>query len=127
MLLPKFSYDAGSGTVNFTPTYPPINKPLSDELEASRHDSITTSGVKQSITDRVDSFITIEFSFVPQADIAAWKAFFAWTLPGGRFTYYPDATVSGTHTDYTIEEASWVPKRTVFGHTGFKFRMRQWV
>jgi hypothetical protein len=122
MILPKFVFGASS----FIPTYPPTQKPLASELEATRHDSLTTSGIKQSISERVDSFLTLKFTSVPAADITAWSSFMAWALAGNTFTYFPDSTL-GASTDYTLEDTSWLPPKVFFGHTAFTFRMRQVV
>jgi hypothetical protein len=117
----------GSLRSSLLPTYPAVQRPLAQEMEATRQDSITSSGIKQSITERTDFFFTLSFPFVPAADIATWKTFMTWALPGGFFTYYPDSTDPTTHTDYTMEETLWAPKRAIFGHAAFQFSMRQVV
>jgi len=126
-ITPQFTYNPGSGNVTLTPTYPPTGKPLASEMEATRHDSITSSGIKQSIVERIDNFVTLNFPFVPLADIAAWTAFMQWALAGGVFTYTPDSTVPAVNAQYTLEDTSWNPKRATIGHATFSFRMRQYV
>jgi hypothetical protein len=126
MITPKIVYDSGGGPVTLIPTYPPVQKPGADELVANRHDSITTTGVKQSINDRTDVFVNLNFAFVPTADLAAWKLFITWAIAGGKFTYYPDNTL-GTNADYTLENDTWVAKRVMFSMYSFTLRLRLWV
>jgi hypothetical protein len=122
MLLPKIIYN--STTLTFS--YPPVQKPGTPELETSREDSITLTGVKQSIHVRTDTFFTLQMDSVPQADLTNWAAFMAWALQGNSFDYYPDAT-SGTHTAYTLEDTDWLPKRAFFGYVKFSLRFRKFV
>jgi len=112
---------------SFTATYPPMGKNLAPELDATREDSITSSGIKQSITERVDSFQDFNFGYVPQSDIAFWSTMMANLLAGGVLTYFPDSTDLSTSTDYTTDDLVWQPKRVAFGHAGFKIRLRQVV
>lgn len=128
MIVPKIVYDPGSGPVTLTPTYPNVKKPQgADPLVATRHDSITSSGKKQSVTERVDTLIPVQFDIVPSSDMAAWAAFMGWALAGGVFTWYPDSTVSGTHTDYTLEDMAWQPTFVAKDTNSFKFTMRKVV
>jgi hypothetical protein len=112
---------------SFTATYPPVGKDLAPELDATREDSITSSGIKQSVTERVDSFQDFNFAYVPQADIAFWSALMANLLAGGTLTYFPDSTDLSSSTDYTTDDLVWKPKRVAFGHSGFPIRLRQVV
>lgn len=85
--LPKIIYDAGSGAVTLQFTYPPISKPGTDELTATRHDSDTISGIRQSIIERIDEYRTLQMDFVPQADEANWSAFMLYALTGEPSRY----------------------------------------
>lgn len=112
---------------SFTSTYPPIGKDLAAEKVATRTDSITSSGIKQSITERIDSFRDFNFAYVPLSDIAFWSPLMDNILAGGVLTYYPDSTDLSTSTDYTTEDTGWKPKKVAFGHAGFTVRLRQVV
>ena len=123
LLVPKIVYNAT--TLNFS--YPPVQKPnASLDRETQREDSITLTGLKQSIFVRTDEFWNLQMDFVPYADLAAWEGFIDWALQGNSFDYYPDST-SGTHTAYTLEDTGWKPQRAFFGFVKFKLRFRKVV
>jgi hypothetical protein len=109
------------------PSYPAVGKLLANQRTVLRHDSITSSGIKQSIVERTDQFNPLVFTFVPQADIPQWVTFMNYAQNGGAFTYYPDSTNFLSHTDYSLDDMDWSPKRTAFGHATFSIDMRVWV
>ena len=123
MLLPKIVYGSGPTTLNFT--FPPVNKPGTDELKAERTDTITSTGLKQSVFERTDTFKTLQMDYVPAADLANWAAFIAYAIEGGEFEYYPDATISGTHATYTLEDTDWKPQRNFRGYAKFTLVLRK--
>lgn len=91
----------GGSPTGFTPTWPPVKKqPFTLwGLEAKRADSITATGLKQSVLDHIDTVTTLTFPFVPAGDMAAWKDFQSYALSGGTFSYrpligYPNSTSS---------------------------------
>ena len=127
MIVPKFVWTDAIGATELIPTYPPVGKTGAAELEAQRHDSITTTGVKQSITDRTDQFLSLDFKWVPSGDMAQWTRFMNWAIAGGVFTYYPNMDDVATFADYTLEDDRWVPKRVAFMTYGFSLRIRKWV
>ncbi len=124
-----------TGIMTLIPTYPPTGKPFAPELEATRHDSITSTGLVQSISERVDQFLTLNFTTVPQADLQGWSPFMQWAQGGiapnavagnnFAFAYFPDATDPLNSTNYTMEPAPFIPKRSAMGVCSFSFRMRQ--
>lgn len=125
MITPKFAYDPGTGVVDFVPTFPPTDKTPYAPLEATRHDSITTSGRhKQSVLERIDTMLVLDFKTVPLSDMSDWSSFFSWVLAGHQFTYYPDSTDDAIFTEYTIEDMSWTPKRASFQVFAFSFKSR---
>src|ERR1039458_5017956 len=77
--------------VGFTPLYPPIEKQPFGMwgMEAKRADSITVSGIKRTVFERIDTVTTLNFPWVALSDMPAWKAFEAYALTGGPFTYRP--------------------------------------
>lgn len=122
-----FIYPAGSplANVHFTPTLPPTGKQPLDGLSATRHDSITSSGIKQSVLERIDDMMTMTFPMVPQSDLAAWKAFMTYALGGGVFAYRPNAADNTNWADYTIESMDWTPKKLEApGYFSFEFQCR---
>lgn len=125
--IPKIQYNPGTGIVNLPFTFPPINKAGAPELEArNRSDSISLSGLKQTIFTGVDEFLPVQMDYVPQVDLPAWEDFFQWAVTGGLFNYYPDATLSG-FTTYTLEDVKWTPSRNFRTMAKFTMRMRKVV
>lgn len=121
--IPLIRYDAGAGTVNVNPTYPNVKKPKAVDFEAVRHDSITSSGLRQSITERVDRVFEVNFNFVPWEDLTMWSEFFAYAVEGGPFAYYPDGTTTTYNTWQLVDDKvkfTYVSK----GLSSFKFSMR---
>jgi hypothetical protein len=98
---PKIVYDPGTGAVEVNPTYPNVQKPYADNFEATRHDSITNSGLRQSVLERIDTIRPVIFETVPWADLPMWQAFFAYALQGGAFDYYPD-NASTAHASWQL-------------------------
>lgn len=125
---PKFAYDAGMGTVDFSPANPAVKKTPTQvaPLVAMRHDSVTTSGIKQSVLERIDEFFELSFEDVPESDLVNWKAFMSFALTGGQFTYYPDATDVFTYYDYTLENTDWRPRWKSWKNYAFTMTLRLW-
>lgn len=124
---PKIIYDAGGGNVTLAFTYPPTKKPDGDVLVATRTDSISLSGRKQSIYRRTDIFKDLQMDFVPSEDMIEWQAFIEYALTGGPFSYYPDADVPLVHNDWTLEDTNWNPAFLFLGMDDFKLRIRKVV
>lgn len=127
MITPKFAWNPGSGVVDFTPAIPPVGKTPYAPLEAVRHDSVTSSGIKQSVTERIDTFVVLPFENVPESDMASWNSFFSYALTGREFTYYPDSTIPGTFAEYVLEDMAWTPKKVSWKNYGFTMKMRKGV
>lgn len=122
--VPKLQYNPGTGVITLPFTYPPIQKSGAPDLTAVRNDSISISGLKQTMSERVDEFLPLQMEFVPLADLPAWQDFMHFALAGGLFNYFPDHLL--THfTTYTLEDSSWTPKRNCFGISKFTIRMRK--
>jgi len=89
-----FVYQVAGSTVltGFTPVFPPVKRqPLALwGMEAVRHDSITSEGMKRSVLERIDGVTTLTFPYVAGSDMAAWKAFEAFATGGGTFAYRPN-------------------------------------
>jgi hypothetical protein len=127
MIQSMFVYNLGAGDIYFTPTIPPIGKQPLDALVATRHDSITSSGIKQAVLERIDDVVTFSFQFVPQSDLTAWKAFMTYALAGGVFAYRPNAADNTVWSEYTLESTEWNPKFISPGWFSFQFQCRLWV
>lgn len=97
MITPQFSYGAGFATT-WVPTYPANDKQPIATLgqSATRHDSITSSGLQQSIVERVDRIFDLDFKNVPQSDLTDWDAFISWAIAGQQFQYAEDSTNPST-------------------------------
>lgn len=89
-LTPKITYNGTS----FVPVYPPKAKIPIDGQRAVRHDSITTSGVQQSILERIDRVNTFDFPNIPESELSSWDAFLTWALGGNQWQYTPDSSTS---------------------------------
>ena len=104
-IIPQIVYPASAPTTFFSPTYPPVEKPGTDDLNTIRADSVTLSGRKQTLWFRTDTFKHLMMKSVPQSEIVSlWQPFMAYALQGGSFLYYPDVTQ--TAFDEWVLEAS---------------------
>lgn len=127
MILPMFIYKPGTGNIYWTPSTPAIGKQPLDCLAAIRHDSITSSGIKQAVLERIDDVMTLSFPIVPLADLASWKAFMQFALAGGVFAYRPNSTDNTVWGEYTLDSLAWTPKFVCFGTFSFELQCRLWV
>jgi hypothetical protein len=123
-IIPKIIYDPGTGPVTLTFTYPPVSKEVPDALEALVHDSITSSGLRQRMVERVDTVKTLTMENVPWADAANWAAFINYALLGGSFSYYPDATATAFQT-WELSDNKFSPTFNARGLSKFTLRIRQ--
>ncbi len=121
--IPQIQYDAGAGPVTLAFTYPPINKPLLDDREATRHDSITSSGLRQSALERVDIIKNLQMENVPWEDLPAWAAFIDYAIQGGEFSYFLDATQTAFQT-FELVDQNFKPSFNVRGITKFTLVLR---
>jgi hypothetical protein len=127
VIVPKFAYNPGTGVIDFIPSFPAVNKTPFGPRIATRHDSTTTSGLRQSVLERIDIMKILDFVTVPESDMSNWDAFFSYALGGGQFTYYPDSTDDLIYIDYSLEDVEWKPKRIAPGFYSFSMTMRLWV
>lgn len=104
-------------------TFPPVQKPLLDDREAVRHDSITTSGLRQSALERVDIIKHLQMEYVPWADLTAWAAFIDFAIQGGEFSYYPDASLSAFQT-FELLDTNFTPTYNSRGLSKFSLKLR---
>lgn len=121
--IPKILYDPGGGLITLAFTYPPIQKAQVDDREAVRHDSISSSGIRQVATERVDKIKPLQMETVPWEDLPAWETFIDFALGGGQFSYYPDATASAFQT-FELLDTSFSPKYNIRGLSKFSLKLR---
>jgi len=126
LAIPKIVYTPvgriSPSTFNFS--RPPRNVAAYNR-RATRHDNLSTAGVKEVIVERVDNFLEITMEWVSiGADVNGWDAFMQNALLGVQFSYYPDGTQSA-YTNYTLEDTDWVPAYRTPGQYSFKVVFRQ--
>ena len=122
-LTPKIVYNAGAGPVTVAPTYPDVSKPYMDPIEATRHDSFASSGIRQTMTERVDTIRNIVFDSVPWSDLPMWAAWALYAVQGGSFQYYPDASATAFQT-FELMDNKVTPQFVCRGLSKLAFKIR---
>jgi len=103
MAVPQIVYTASDGTEQtLSFAYPPRQQPAYQK-EAIRHDNISTSGVRESVLERLDEFLELSLEYLPASNVSSWSAFLDFALTGSSFAYYPDASQS-SFTNYVLED-----------------------
>jgi hypothetical protein len=126
MAYPQIIYDAGSGPVTLQFQRSPRKVPAY-EFKATRHDNVASGGVRESVLERIDTFLTFEMEWVGLGpDVQAWGNFMLFALTGGQFAYYPDASQT-SFTNYWLEDTDWTADYKVAGQYTFKLKFRQVV
>jgi len=126
MAYPKIVYDPGTGPTTLNFLRPPRTVPAYEYI-ATRHDNVASSGVRESIIERVDQFLEFTMEHVALgSDVAAWSAFMTYALRGGQFSYYPDSSQSA-FTNYGLEDTDWKAEYKYAGQYTFKAKFRQVV
>lgn len=123
---PQIIYDPGTGPVALAFSYPPRNVAANNAV-ATRHDNVSSGGVRESILERIDNFLELEMQTVLDGnDVAAWNAFMQYALTGGPFAYYPDSSQIA-FTNYWLEQTTWNAAYKAPGIYSFKLKFRQVV
>jgi hypothetical protein len=126
MANPQIVYNPGAGPVTLPFTYPPTGVAAYNSV-ATRHDNVSSAGVRESILERVDAFLELEMNTVLSgADAANWNSFMQYALLGGQFSYYPDSS-QAAFTNYWLEQTSWLASYARPGQLKFKLKFRQVV
>jgi len=103
--------------------YPPTHVPAYT-YEATRHDNVASSGVRESLLERIDSFLEFQMEWIINgADLSAWNSFMEYALSGGAFDFYPDQTLS-SFTRMLLEDAKWSAAYKSPGFFSFSARFR---
>ncbi len=123
---PMIVYDSGAGPTTLNFQRPPRNVPVY-LYEAIRHDNLATSGVRESVTERIDQFLQLEMEYVAAGvDVGHWAAFMKYALCGGQFSYYPDGAQS-SFSNFCLEDTSWTAEYKSAGQYTFRLKFRQAV
>lgn len=126
MANPQIIYDPGTGPTTLAFERQP-RRVAAYSYVATRHDNVATSGVRESVTERVDQFLEFEMEYVALgADVAAWAAFMAYALRGGPFSYYPDSS-QPAFTNCWLEDSNWRADYKSAGQYSFSLKFRQVV
>jgi len=126
MAYPKIVYTSVGGTTTLNFTYPPRRVPAY-VYEATRHDNVSSAGVRESLVERLDQFTTLEMDWVLSgADVTAWSSFMQYAMTGGPFSYYPDSS-QAAFTNYWLEDTNWNAAYKAPGKYTFKTKLRQVV
>jgi hypothetical protein len=126
MAFPQIVYPQGTGTATLLFQRPPRRVPAYSS-QAVRHDNVASSGVRESVLERIDNFLTLEMEWVAiGSDVQAWAQFMSYALQGGSFAYYPDSS-HPAFTNYWIEDTNWTAAYKAPGQYTFKLKFRQVV
>jgi hypothetical protein len=109
MILPQITYNdydavnnPTGGAVTLTFLYPPTSKPLFNKT-ATRTDTFSTAGNRQSVLQRVNESYPIQMqTILAGTDSAAWQRFLNYAVLGGDFNYYPDVTTPANQGTYYV-------------------------
>ena len=97
MANPCILYPFGTGTVTLNFLRPPTKVPAYSST-AVRHDNVASSGVRESVLERIDNFLDLDLEWVGAgSDVQAWAQFMSYALQGGVFAYYPDSAQTEFH------------------------------
>lgn len=128
MSYPKITYTPPAGGTTQTLMFqrPPRFVAAFNRV-ATRHDNLSTAGVKEVVVERVDDFLELTMEYVSLgSSVAAWAAFMAEALQGAQFNYFPDAAL-GDVTSYTLEDTDFVAEYKAVGEYTFKVKFRKVV
>jgi len=119
-----YPYGSGSATLIFQ--RPPTKVPAYSAV-AVRHDNVASSGVRESVLERIDNHLDLDLEWVGAgSDVQAWAQFMNFALQGGVFAYYPDSSQS-SFTNYWLEDTNWTAAYKAAGQYSFHLKFRQVV
>jgi len=126
MANPCIVYPYGSGSATLTFRRPPRRVPAYSAV-AVRHDNVASSGVRESIFERIDNYLDLDLEWVGVgSDVEAWAQFMNYALQGGLFAYYPDSS-QGSFGNYWLEDTNWTAGYKAPGQYAFHLKFRQVV
>jgi hypothetical protein len=126
MAFPCITYPISGGTATLNFQRPPRRLPAYSSV-AVRHDNVASSGLRESVLERIDNFLELELEWVGiAADVQAWAQFMNYALQGGAFSFYPDSS-QPAFTNYWLEDTNWTAAYKAPGQYTFKMKFRQVV
>ena len=101
---PQIIYTPAGGTQQTLSFVSPPKQQPGYLKAAVRHDNISTSGIRESVLERIDQFTELTLDWIRGGtDYANWSAFLDFALTGAAFAYYPDASQT-FYTNYVLED-----------------------
>ena len=126
MANPAIVYPYGSTSATLVFQRPPRRLPAYSAV-AVRHDNVASSGVRESILERIDNYLDLDLEWVGiGVDIAAWGQFMSYALQGGAFAYYPDSSLPAFN-NFWLEDTNWTAAYKAAGQYTFHLKFRQVV
>lgn len=126
MANPAVVYPYGSTSATLLFQRPPRRVPAYSAV-AVRHDNVASSGVRESVLERIDNYLDLDLEWVGiGSDIAAWAQFMSYALQGGVFAYYPDGSLPGFN-NFWLEDTNWTAAYKAAGQYSFHLKLRQVV
>jgi hypothetical protein len=127
MAYPKIVYTPEGGTeqtLDFTSS--PQQQPGYFK-NAVRHDNISTAGIRESILERIETFLELNVDYIQAgSDLENWSEFLDHALTGAPFAYYPDASQTG-FINCLLEDTSATVAYVAPGIYSVKIKLRQEV
>jgi len=106
MANPQIIYTPAGGTQQTLSFMSPPQQQPGYEKVAVRHDNISTSGIRESVLERIDQFTELSLNWIRAGtDFANWTTFLDFALTGAAFAYYPDASLT-SYTNYVLENTN---------------------
>ncbi len=126
MANPCIVYPYGDNSATLLFQRPPRRVPAYSAV-AVRHDNVASSGVRESVLERIDNFLDLDMEWVGVgSDVQAWAQFMSYALQGGVFAYYPDSS-QDSFANYWLEDTNWTAAYKAAGQYGFHLKFRQVV
>jgi len=126
MANPAIVYPYGTSTATLNFLRPPTKVPAYS-CGAVRHDNVASSGVRESVLERIDNFCDLDLEWVGVgADVQGWAQFMTYALQGGVFSYYPDSSQTA-FINYWLEDTNWTAAYKAAGQYSFHLKFRQVV
>jgi hypothetical protein len=124
MANPQIIYTPAGGTQQTLSFASPPQQQPGYRKTAVRHDNVSTSGVRESVLERLDQFAELNMEWIRSgADLANWASFLDCALTGAAFAYYPDAAVN-SYTNYVLEDTEVQVAYKAAGVYSLKLKLR---
>jgi len=114
----------GGSLTGFTFVYPPRNVPRFSR-NFVRHDNVASSGVRESLLERIEKFLSFDILVATGADLTNWSLFMDYAGLGGPFDFTPPASYNIPKTTYLLEDTNWETKYKSSGLFTFSVKFRE--